>query len=184
MSDLRITWWLHQRPSVTMDYLSDSHLETLIRTCGNIVAYLDDPGKAAPAVVHGWFARKLAMCVYGSLACQELRVNRCAGKQPFWEFANRGRELVRLGAAFKMPAWYQDEHLMQSHWSAAIREKAIESDIKVPWSQVDEYWPVLWPVATSDGEGYELRVNKADKAALEIDDLWLPDEVRNRVVNL
>lgn len=183
MSNLRVTWWLNPRPSLTMEWLTDDHLETLIRTAGNVLSYLDEPEKAAPAVVHGWFARKLAVCVYGSLACQEYRVNRCMGNSHFWEFANRGRELVREGAAFQMPEWYQDEHLMQSHWSTGLREKALVADLKVPWRQVDEFWPTLWPVATEDG-GYELRINKADKAALEIDDLWLPDDVRSRVVNL
>lgn len=181
---MRITWWLNQRPSLTMGFLEDEALNALVETSGSILSYLDEPDKPAPAVAHGWHARKLAVCVYGSLACQELRVNRYASKNSFWEFANKGRDLVRLGAAFQMPAWYQDEHLMQSHWSAALREKAVEADIKVPWSQVDEFWPVLWPVATADGAGYELRINKADKAALGIDDLWLPDEVRSRVVNL
>jgi hypothetical protein len=38
-------------------------------------------------------------------------------------------------------------------------------------------------VPAEDG-GYELRVNKSDKAAMEVDDLWLPDDIRRRVVNL
>ena len=161
----------------------DEHLEDLIKTCGNIVTYLGEPEKAAPAVVHGWFGRKLAMCVYASLACQEFRLNRYGGKTWFWQFANEGKELVRRGATFEMPPWFDDEDLMRSHWSAGLRHKAIVADLKVPWSEVDEYWPVLWPVIKEDG-GYELRVNKSDKAALEIDDLWLPDNVRRRVVNL
>lgn len=183
MSNLRITWWLDPRPTLTMDWLMDDALVTLIKTCSNVVSYLAEPEKAAPAVVHGWHGRRLAMCVYGALACQEHRVNRCMGKTWFWQFANEGQELARRGAVFEMPAWFEDEHLMQSHWSAGLREKAIVADIKVPWSQVDEYWPVLWPVATESG-GYELRINKADKAALAIDDMWLPDEVRSRVANL
>src|SRR3546814_14849257 len=123
------------------------------------------------------------MCVYGALACQEFRVNRYGGKTWFWQFANVGRELVRRGATFEMPAWFEDEHLMQSHWSAGIRHKAIVADIKVPWKSVDEYWPVLWPVATEDG-GYELRVNNSDSAAMEVADLSPPDEVSARVDHL
>lgn len=168
---------------MTMDCLMDDHLEDLIKTCGNVASYLAEPEKAAPAVVHGWFGRKLALCVYGALACQEFRLNRYGGNTWFWQFANEGRELVRRGAEFQMPAWSEDEHLMQSHWSAGIRNKAIVADLKVPWSQVDEYWPVLWPVASEKG-GYELRVNKSDKEAMMVDDLWLPDDVRSRVVNL
>ena len=181
--NLRMTWWLDPRPTMTMDWLMDDHLEDLIKTCSNVVAYLGEPEKAAPAVVHGWFGHKLAMCVYGALACQEYRLNRCMGDTWFWQFAHEGADLARLGATFSMPPWFEDEDLMKSHWSAGLRHKAVVADVKVPWAEVDEYWPVLWPVVTEDG-GYELRVNKADKAAMGVDDLWLPDDIMTRVVNL
>lgn len=185
MTNLRMTWWLDPRPTMTMDWLMDDHLEDLIKTCGNVVSYLNDPNptRPSPAVVKGWSRSHLAMCVYGALACQEHRLNRYGGNTWFWNFANVGKELVRNGATFEMPVWFEDEHIMQSHWSAGLRHKAVVADLKVPWTEVDEYWPVLWPVITENG-GYELRVNKQDKAAMEVDDLWLPDDIRARVVNL
>lgn len=184
MKPLRIVWWLDPRPTLTLEWLTDDALNRLIKTCSNVVQYLDsDDGKPLPAPVQGWVDRKLAMCVYGSLACHEYRVNRCGGKTWFWQFAGHGKELARRGATFEMPAWHDDVHIIQSHWSTGMRRKAIDPNVKVPWGHVDEYWPTLWPVPTSNG-GYELRVNRDDKAALAIDDLWLPDEIRNRVVNL
>lgn len=41
---------------------------------------------------------------------------------------------------------------------------------------------MLWPVATTGG--YHLMVSKKDREAMARDDLWLPDDVRARVVNL
>jgi hypothetical protein len=182
VSDPRIVWWLNARPTLTTEWLADDAIKQLIKTCSNVVSYLDSDREKVPAPVQGWVGHKLAMCVYGSLVCQEWRLNRAGGDTWFWEFAAAGKELVRRGDEFKMPPWFEDEHLMQSHWSAAKRHGALEDDVAVPWAEVDEYWPVLWPVITEDG--YELRVNKADKAAMEVDDLWLPDNVRARVVNL
>jgi hypothetical protein len=183
VSDLRITWWLYPRPTLTLDCLMDDALSDMVKLLGEAHSRFESGSEKLPAAERGWQERHLALLVYGSLACQEMRLNRYDDPGKFWEFANAGRELVRRGHVFEMPAWFEDEHIMQSHWSVGIRTKSIVSDLKVPWNHVDEYWPVLWPV-TNDSGGYELRVNKADKEAMEVDDLWLPDEVRNRVVNL
>lgn len=179
----RVTWWLDPRPTMTLDCLMDDALEDLVKLLGGIHSRMDDGEERLPPAGQGWRGRHLAVCVYGALACQEMRLNRYNDPGWFWMFANAGRDLVRDNHVFEMPAWFEDEHVMQSHWSAGIRHKAIVADIKVPWREVDEYWPILWPVPAEDG-GYELRVNKSDKTAMEVDDLWLPDDIRRRVVNL
>lgn len=182
VSDLRVIWWLDPRPTMTLDFLVDDALEDMVKLLGSAHSRFDGGAEKLPAAEQGWKDRHLALLVYGALACQELRLNRYNDVGWFWQFANAGRELTRRGHVFEMPAWFEDEHIMQSHWSAGLRNKAIVADLKVPWSEVDEYWPILWPVPTENG--YEIRVNKSDKAAMEVDDLWLPDDVRSRVVNL
>lgn len=179
----RIIWWLDPRPTLTLDWLMDDELSDMVKVLDEAHRRMSSGAEKLPAAEMGWRNRHLAICVYGSLACQEMRVNRYDDPGLFWKFANAGNELVRLGATFEMPEWYEDEDLIKSHWSTGRRCKAIVADVKVPWSEVDEYWPVLWPVPSDDG-GYELRINKADKAAMEVDDLWLPDDIRRRVVNL
>lgn len=176
-------WWLDARPTLTLEWLEDEPLGDLVKLLSTAHDRFQSGAEKMPAAEQGWVGSHLALCVYGSLACQEMRLNRCNDTGLFWQFANAGKELVRLGATFEMPAWYEDEHIMQSHWSAGLRHKAIVADVEVPWPEVDEYWPTLWPVPAEDG-GYELRVNKVDKAAMEVDDLWLPDDIRQRVVNL
>lgn len=180
----RIIWWLSPRPTMTLDCLMDDALEDLTKLLGSAHSRFEGGAEKLPAAEQGWKGRHLALCVYGALACQEMRLNRYNDQSKwFWDFAGYGRELARLGHEFHMPVWFEDEHIMQSHWSAGIRTESIVADLKVPWSEVDEYWPVLWPVPDGS-DGYELRVNKADKAAMEVDDLWLPDDIRRRVVNL
>lgn len=183
MSAPRMIWWLDARPTLTLEWLEDESLEELTKLLSSAHSRFEGGADKLPAAEMGWQGSHLAICVYGALACQEMRLNRYKDVGWFWQFANAGKELVRLGATFEMPPWYEDEHIMQSHWSAAIRHKAVSADVAVPWPEVDEYWPTLWPVIAEDG-GYELRVNKADKAAMEVDDLWLPDDIRQRVVNL
>ncbi|QNR52003.1 hypothetical protein phiRKBJ001_61 [Streptomyces phage phiRKBJ001] len=183
MDSPRVTWWLDPRPTLTLDWLMDDALSDMVKLLMEAHTRFDSGAERLPAAEQGWSGSHLALCVYGSLACQEMRLNRFDDTGLFWTFANAGKELVRLGATFEMPAWHEDEDLMKSHWSAALRHKAIVADLKVPWKEVDEYWPILWPVPAEDG-GYELRVNKADKTAMEVDDLWLPDDIVSRVVNL
>lgn len=183
MDSPRVIWWLDSRPTLTLDWLMDDALSDMTKLIGAVHNRMQDGEEKLPAAGMGWRGSHLALCVYGSLACQEMRINRFDDPGWFWIFANAGKDLVRLGATFEMPSWYEDEDIMRSHWSAGLRHKAIVADLKVPWKEVDEYWPILWPVPAEDG-GYELRVNKTDKAAMEVDDLWLPDEIRRRVVNL
>lgn len=183
MDSPRVTWWLDSRPTLTLDWLMDDALADMVKLLDEAHTRFAAGAERLPAAEQGWTGSHLALCVYGSLACQEMRLNRFDDPKLFWMFANYGKELVRLGATFEMPAWHEDEDLMKSHWSTGLRHKAIVTDIKVPWTEVDEYWPTLWPVPAEDG-GYELRVNKVDKAAMEVDDLWLPDDIRSRVVNL
>ena len=183
MDSPRVIWWLDSRPTLTLEWLADEQLVSMVKVLEAAHRRMEDGTEKFPAADAGWRGSHLALCVYGSLACQEMRLNRYDDSGPFWMFANAGKELVRLGATFEMPAWYEDEHIMQSHWSAGLRHKAIVADVEVPWPEVDEYWQTLWPVPAEDG-GYELRVNKVDKAAMEVDDLWLPDDIRQRVVNL
>jgi len=168
---------------MTLDCLMDDALKDMVKLLGSAHSRFDGGAEKLPAAEQGWKDRHLALLVYGALSCQELRLNRYDDVGWFWQFANAGRDLVRRGHVFDMPAWFEDEHIMQSHWSAGRRHKAIVADLKVPWPQVDEYWPILWPVPI-EGGGYELRINKQDREAMKVDDLWLPDEVRHRVVNI
>jgi hypothetical protein len=168
---------------MTLDWLMDDALEDMAKLLKSAHDRFESGAEKLPAAEMGWRDSHLALCVYGSLACQEMRLNRYNDPGWFWKLAGAGKEMVRLGTKFEMPAWHEDEHLIQSHWSAALRHKAIVSDLKVPWSELDEHWPILWPVPVAGG-GYELRVNKADKEAMQLDDLWLPDDVRSRVVNI
>lgn len=183
MSDPRVIWWLDPRPTLTLEWLKEDALENLTKLLGAVHSRMQDGEDKLPAAGQGWRGSHLAVCVYGSLACQEMRVNRFNDPGWFWMFANYGKELVRLGATFEMPAWHEDEDIIKSHWSTGLRHEAIVAEAEVPWPEVDEYWPTLWPVPAEDG-GYELRVNKTDKAAMEVDDLWLPDDIRSRVVNM
>ncbi|QKY78601.1 hypothetical protein SEA_DRYAD_63 [Streptomyces phage Dryad] len=184
MDSPRVIWWLDPRPTLTLDWLMDDALEDMTKLLGSAHSRFEGGAEKLPAAEQGWAGSHLALCVYGALACQELRLNRYNEQSKwFWSFANAGKELRRLGHEFQMPEWFEDEDVMKSHWSTGLRHKAVVADVKVPWSEVDEYWPTLWPVP-AEGGGYELRVNKQDKAAMEVDDLWLPDDIRARVVNL
>ena len=81
----------------------------------------------------------------------------------------------------------------EHHWSDSVKRCVEAAGAPGPaWSclkdelsqdEVDEYWPVLWPILTDSG-GYELHVSKKQREAMERDDLWLPDNIISRVVNL
>lgn len=182
VSDPRIIWWLNERPTLTLDQLMDDAAEDMLVVFQQAHERFSSGAQKLPAAEQGWRDSHLALCTYGALLSQELRLNRGNDPGTFWTFANYGKDMVRLGGAFSMPVWYQDEDIMRSHWSAGIRHKAIVPDVKCPWDEVDEYWPVLWPVLTETG--YELRVSKSDKEAMASDDLWLPDDISRRVANL
>lgn len=178
----RIIWWLNERPTLTLASLMDDAAEDMLTLLLQAHERFSDGAEKLPAAEQGWRESHLALCTYGALLSQELRLNRANDTGTFWTFANYGKDMIRVGGAFSMPVWYQDEDIMRSHWSAGTRHDSIISDLKCPYDEVDEFWPVLWPVLTESG--YELRVAKADKEAMTSDDLWLPDDVARRVANL
>lgn len=178
MNGPRVIWWFDTLPTQTIDLLSDKALASMLKVLGSANRRFISDADKLPAAEQGWLGSHVALCVYGSLGCQDMRLNRGHDTGRFWEFANTGRELVHRGATFLLPPWYEDEDVITSHRSVAQRNDALDDTI-----DAEEFWPILWPVIIEDG-GYELRVNKEDKAALYVDDLWLPDDVRRRVVNL
>jgi len=178
----RITWWLYERPTLTLASLMDDATEDLLALLLQAHERFSTGAEKLPAAEQGWRENHLALCTYGALLSQELRLNRANDTGTFWTFARCGQDDIRLGGVFSMPVWYQDEDIMRSHWSAGTRHGLVISDLKCPYDEVDEFWPVLWPVLTETG--YELRVAKADKEAMASDDLWLPDDVARRVANL
>jgi hypothetical protein len=180
-----ILWWLYRTPTDTLEVLYDEAISDMIMYMEEATDRLllsDADTKLAPAEL-GWRGNLLALYTYASLACVEMRVNRCDDLGKFWVFANQGKKIAEEGTLFEQPPWYEDEDLIKSHWSTGVRTKAIIPDYAIPYQGVDEYWPMLWPVADPAG-GYKLMVNKRDRTAMACDDLWLPDDVIKRVANI
>lgn len=176
-------WWLYTTPTDTLDVLFDESIEKLIDDL-DVACQRVGSNQSIPVAERGWQSSALALHVYGALACSICRHMRgWEDEDRFPLFATPGQQLAKQGTKFEMPPWYEDEDLIKSHWSAAIRNKAVIPSYKVPHEEVDEFWPVLWPVLTDDG-GYELHVSKKQREAMERDDLWLPDNIISRVVNL
>lgn len=175
-------WWLYTTPTDTLDVLYDERIESMIDDI-DVACQRAVLGQEAKASERGWEGSLLALYTYGALACIELKHKRGIDPDMFHVFAIPGKQLVKDGAKFEMPPWYEDEDLIKSHWSAGLRTKSIISDIKPTYEDVDEYWPVLWPLPNDDG-GYDLHVSKKQREEMARDDLWLPDDIRARVVNL
>lgn len=179
----KVTWWVSSLPSETLAVLSDAALLETIKTSLAATRVLRRGGDL-PAVGRMWENNVLALHVYGGLACMEASHRRGLDDDSFAKFGTPGKQMAADGVQFEMPPWYQDEDVQISHIAGIQREGLWRNEeARIELDEEDEFWPMLWPVAT-EGGGYELMVNKKDREAMAVDDLWLPDEVRSRVVNL
>jgi len=179
---VKVTWWLDTMPSMWLERLSDEALLETIRTSLALCRLIRRGGEL-PAVGRMWEGRVLALHAYGAMLCIEANHKRGLDADFFADFATPGKQLSREGARFALPAWHDDEDVHISHIAAVTRGGFWKSsDLEVELDEDDRFWPVLWPVATASG--YQLMVNKKDREAMARDDLWLPDDVRARVVNL
>lgn len=180
---MKVTWWLDTLPGMWLERISDEALLETIRT-SLALCRLFRRGGELPAVGRMWKNHVLALHAYGCLLSIEANHKRGLDEDSFADFGTPGRKLAEEGARFALPRWHDDEDVHISHIAAIEREGLWRSDEhRIELDEEDGFWPVLWPVATESG-GYELMVNKKDREAMAVDDLWLPDEVRARVVNL
>lgn len=179
----KVTWWIEPLPSKSIEVLNDQALLDTLKMTMQLNRLLVRGGDL-PAVGRMWEGNPVGLQVYGMLLCLEANHKRGLDADFFQEFAQPARKIIEEGGCFAMPPWHQDEDVHISHIAAIEREGLWRSDEhRIELDEEDEFWPVLWPVATESG-GYELMVNKKDREAMAVDDLWLPDEVRARVVNL
>lgn len=184
---MKLTWWLEKSPTRSLAALSDEALLATLSMTESLCVLIRKGDWCAddklPAVGHMWKHNPLALHIYGMLASIEADRKRGFNVGSFAEFNYYARQMSQSqDVEFEMPPWWEDEDIMKSHASAAMREKALDDGVLVG-HHVDEFWPVLWPMVYAD-RTYDLHISKKDKAALEIDDLALPDSVRSRVVNL
>lgn len=177
-----VTWWLEDLPSSWLHRLSDQALLDSINKNRSLCRMMRR-GAETPTVGKMWEGSLLSLHVYGSLLAMEANHKRGLDVDAFSEFATPGKKLAAEGHRFKLPDWHRDEDVQISHIAAMHREglwrspgHAIELD------EEEMFWPVLWPVTTTGG--YQLMVAKKDREAMERDDLFLPDDVKARVVNL
>lgn len=188
----KLTWWFSSSMTDTAARLSDEALAETI----DLVKLLCRIGrgeatvKTDPPVYRMWKYHLMGLHVYGCVLSMEAAGLR-EMEDSFYEFSSPARSLQEATQnSFKLPPWYVDHHVIQSHIATATRENTYawmtdgNDDMSIPLaSDDDEWWPVLWPIMLDENE-YELKISKSDREALERDDLWLPDDVRARVVNL
>lgn len=177
-----VTWWLEDLPSSWLHRMSDQALLDSINKCKSLCRIMRR-GAEPPTVGKMWEGRVLALHAYGSLLCVEANHKRGLDDDSFSEFATPGRKLAEAGERFALPDWHRDEDVQISHIAAIHREGLWRSPAHaIELDEEEMFWPVLWPVAVTGG--YHLMVAKKDREAMSRDDLWLPDDVRSRVVNL
>lgn len=181
---VKFTPWVEDTPTRTIARLSDQALIDTINLTRTVCKLLRGGGDKLPPVAQMWQFHSMSLHVYGCLAAMELCNKRQNELDAFSEFNTPAREMYERGERFEMPPWFDDDDVQFSHISALTRLDLWRSDEdRIEADDVDEFWPVLWPIMTSHDD-YQLMVNKKDREAMAIDDLWLPDEVRSRVVNL
>jgi len=179
---VKVTWWLDTLPSMWLDRISDEALLATIQTTLSLRRLLWRGGEL-PAVGRMWENHVLALHAYGAILCIEANHKRGLDADFFADFGTPGRKLAEEGHRFQLPPWHDDEDVHISHIAAMTRGGFWRSDLhRVELDEEDGFWPTLWPVATTGG--YHLMVSKRDREAMSRDDLWLPDDVRARVVNL
>lgn len=179
---MKVTWWLDTLPSMWLDRISDEALLETIRTSLAVARALRRGGEL-PAVGRMWQNHELALMAYGCVLSIEANHKRGLDADFFADFGTPGRKLAEEGRKFELPPWHDDEDVHISHIASMSRGGFWRSDAhRVELDEEDGFWPTLWPVAK--GSGYELMVSKKDREAMAVDDMWLPDDVRARVVNL
>jgi hypothetical protein len=182
----KVTWWVSVSPTNTLSMLSDEALLETLNTTRGLARRLRVGPEKLPAVGQMWKYDLMGLYAYGMLISMELRNKRLHELDAFWEFNGPAKEMAeRAEGQFRLPPWHDDEHVHRSHVVHLDRHDMWKDDVDIPElvHSDDEFLPMLWPVMVSENE-YELRVNKADKEALAIDDLYLPDEIASRVTNL
>lgn len=179
----KVTWWLDTLPSMWLDRLSDEALLETIKTSLALCRVFRRGTDDIPVVGRMWEANQLALHAYGCLVCVEVNHKRGLDNDSFADFGTPGKQMAQDGVRFALPPWHDDEDVHISHIAAVHREGLWRSPAHaIELDEEDMFWPMLWPVAVTGG--YHLMVSKKDREAMAVDDLWLPDDVRDRVVNL
>lgn len=185
----KVTWWFSESMMDTAARLDDEALHetiSMVKTLSRL-ATGRATAKNEPPVYRMWKHHPMGLHVYGCILSMEASGMR-GMDDDFYAFSSPARELREASMEkFTLPPWYEDEHVIMSHRATAGRESTWayldeESILDLP-DEDHEWLPMLWPIMTGP-ETYELRVGKADREALAMDDLWLPDDIRERVVNL
>jgi hypothetical protein len=179
----RVTWWFGPSPTESVRMLSDDALVEVLSFAERVAHTLENNASPTAPAVLMWRGRLHCLRVYGCLASIEAYNRRGLDLDMFWKFNGPLRGMLDEGSEFKMPVWQTDEDLWMSHMSSAERDGLLVEDHGIKFHNDDwHYIPMLWPIPDGRG-GYDLHISKKDKEAVLVDDLFLPADMRSRVVN-
>lgn len=154
-------------------------------------AGLTEGYKNHPAVKM-WRGHEHALSIYMH-SCTAERVNRFGRRwnkdrpgavDPWIRMDEPERALKQQGrwGSFAYPPWWDELWVYMSHRSNLLR-KDPEFYGAVGWSPVPELMPYLWPVVHSDDTSqYSLYISAPDAKRLRDGELFLPDELTDKVV--